>query len=46
MFDHYPLVFEICIPVINKPVFKHESKVNKQQYSFRWDEGDLMLYYN
>lgn len=48
--DHCPLIVDVNVtvykkPVHKKPVHKRPSKANNEQMKFRWDKGDIFLYY-
>ena len=43
--DHCPLVLDLCIPLVRQSTLKQKAKGGGQHLSFRWDHGDVCLYY-
>jgi len=43
--DHCPLIVDVNVTVHEKPVHTRASKANNEQMKFRWDKGDIFLYY-
>ena len=43
--DHSPLMMELSLPIVKKPLSGTNSKKGMYQMNFLWDHGDIIQYY-